>query len=280
MRTWTRLGGAVTAAALVVAGAWSGARANAGALSGASATGSMATVAVPHWGSAATATVHPGVEVSMAGVTCLAGFVLTDGTRAFIAIPAYCSGAGEVDNSKCDAGQAPLGLPVTIQGAKHEGTLVYSSITAMELRSETRANRCAYNNLSLVRIDRRDIKRTNPSVPGLGGPTGVSKDQPTAPSQLMVYLSAPTTAQALDSGSGGWAHTMMVDAPVSPADLGGPVLTDNGKALGMVSGTPMSDGITTVSNLRKEIHYLHTFSRFADVHLAKGTVAFKSTLPL
>ncbi|HEY4571585.1 MAG TPA: hypothetical protein VIH10_19075 [Kribbella sp.] len=269
MRTARLIGAVATAAALAVGGQTSSA--------GAAGTDSTLAAAGPHWAPAASATVHPGVKVTMGGVACIAGFVFTDGTRAFIAVPASCSGAGEVANPKCDAGQDPLGLPVTIQGAKHKGTLVYSSVTAMELRSQSGANRCQYNNLSLVRLDRRDIKRTNPSVPEIGGPTGVSKDQPALPDQLMVYLAAPTSAQAIESGSGGWAHTLMVDGAVSPNDLGGPALTDSGQALGMVSGTPMSDGSTTVSNLHREVRYLHTYKRFADVHLAKGTEKFKGS---
>lgn len=237
--------------------------------------GRAATTSGPHWGAASSATVHPGVMVSMAGVTCVAGFVFTDGTHAFLGVPGGCTGAGQVDNSKCDAGQVPAGLKVTIGGAHYKGTLVYSSITQMELRSERRTNVCANNSLSLVRIDRRDIKRTNPSVPALGGPTGVSNAQPAAPDQLTVYLGAPTMAQALSTGSGGWAHTLMVDGPVSATSAGAVVLTTDGKALGMVTTTPDGGGGQIIAtDLRLELRYLHTVSKFADVHLAKGTVKF------
>src|SRR3954451_50996 len=121
----------------------------------------------PRWAPAAKATVHPGVKVSMGGVNCLAGFIFTDGTHAFVAVSGACSGPGEVANPKCDAGQDPVGLPVTIAGAKHKGTLVYSSVTAMELRGQKGdTNRCANNSLTLVRLNWRDIRRTNPSIPG------------------------------------------------------------------------------------------------------------------
>ena len=245
-------------------------------------TGASAATGAAHppWASAKSASIHPGVSVSMGGVSCRAGFVLTDGTHAFLTVPASCSGAGPVDNSKCDAGQDPIGLPVTIQGAKHKGTLVYSSIITMELRGQTATNRCAFNDMSLVRIDQRDVKRTNPSVPVLGGPTGVSKDQPTAPDQLSVYVTAPTNAQALNSSGGGWSHGMMVDGVVSGADIGSPVLTAKGQALGMVSGVPSSEGQTLVSDFLREMRYLRTLPRFSDVHLAKGTVKFTPMLGL
>lgn len=228
----------------------------------------------PRWAPASSATVHPGVTVSMAGITCVAGFVFTDGTHAFLGVPAGCSGAGQEDNSKCDTGQVPYGLRVTIGGARYKGTLVYSSVTEMELRSERRANVCADNSLSLVRIDQRDIKRTNPSVPALGGPTGVSSAQPTAPDQLMVYLGTPTTAQAISTGAGGWSHTMMIDGPVSATSAGAVVLTSDGKGIGMVTTTPDGGGQITATDLRLELRYMHKLAQFADVHLALGTVKF------
>jgi hypothetical protein len=244
-------------------------------------TGARAATGAGHppWASAKAATIHPGVMVSMGGVDCRAGFVFTDGTRAYLSVPSSCSGTGPVDNSKCDAGQDPYGLPVTIEGAKHKGTLVYSSITTMELRGQRSANRCAFNDLSLVRIDRRDLKRTNPSLPVIGGPTGVSKDQPAALDQLCVYSSVPSNAQALSTSGGGWSHAIMVDGAVASGDLGAPVLTAKGRALGMVSGLPTANGRTLVNDLHHEIRYLHTVKKFVDVHLAKGTAKFSPMLP-
>jgi hypothetical protein len=234
----------------------------------------------PQWASARSATIHPGVSVSMGGVTCRAGFIFTDGTHAFVSVPASCSGSGPVDNSKCDAGQDPLGLPVTIAGAKHKGRLVYSSITMMQLRSQRSVNRCTYNDLSLVRLDNRDIKRAKPSVPALGGPTGISTAQPAAPDQLSVYTITASPAEALQTSGGGWSHSMMVDGLVTGTDIGAPVLTGNGQALGMVSGVPTANGQTLDSDLGREVHYLQTVRQFADVHLAKGTVKFSPALSL
>lgn len=247
---------------------------------GAATAGTIAAPTHPNWAPAKSAAIHPGVTLSMGGVDCRAGFIFTDGKHAFIAVPASCSGSGPVDNSKCDAGQDPLGLPVTIQGAKHKGSLVYSSVITMELRSEANTNRCSYNDLSLVRIDRRDIKRTNPSVPVIGGPTGVSHAQPAAPDQLSVYVSVPSNAQAINTSGGGWSHAIMVDGAVSGGDIGSPVLTTKGQALGMVSGVPTANGRTLVDNLDREIRYLHSVNKFADVHLAKSTVKFTPMLAL
>ena len=279
MGTSVRLA-AAAASVVVAAGCWSGVAVAAPGGTRAAGAGTSAASGHPNWAPAKTATVHPGVKVTMASVSCRAGFIFTDGTRAFISLPASCSGAGPVDNSKCDAGQDPYGLPVTIAGARHKGTLVYSSVTTMELRGQKATNRCAFNSLSLVRIDHRDIKRTNPSVPALGGPTGVSKDQPAAPQQLSVFVTAPANAQALNTSGGGWSHSMMVDAPVTDTDIGAPVLTGKGQAIGMVTGAPTSEGQTLVSDLFREIRYMHTVNKLADVHLARGTEKFSPMLPL
>lgn len=240
------------------------------------------TTTQPIWASARSATIHPGVSVQVGNSpVCRAGFIFTDGTHAFIAIPASCAGTGPADNSKCDVGQDPIGTPATIGGAKYKGKFVYSSLVTMVLRGQThKVNRCSFNDLALVRIDPRDIKRTNPSVPVLGGPAGVSQDQPAAPDQLSVYLTTASNAQALDTSGGGWSHAMMVDGPVAGSDLGGPVLTDNGKGLGMVSGLPTSNGRTLVNDLYREVRYLRTVKKFEDVHLAKGTVKFSPMFPV
>jgi len=270
MRWTTALGRCATATALVVVGMLPASLA-------AAATGARQ----PQWGSARSATIHPGVSVQVGNSpVCRAGFVLTDGTHVFIAIPASCSGTGPADNSKCDVGQDPVGTPVTIAGAKHKGSLVYSSITQMELRSQRSVNRCTYNDLALVRVDRRDIARTNPSVPIPGGPTGVSKTAPAAPAQLSVFTVTSNTAEALQTTGRGWSHSLMVAAALSSTDIGAPVLTNKGQGLGMVSGVPTANGTTVVSDLYREIRYLHTVSRFADVHVAKGTVKFSPGLPL
>jgi len=248
--------------------------------------GGVATAATgathPQWAPAKTASIHPGVSVEVGNSpVCRAGFILTDGTHAFIAIPASCAGTGPADNSKCDVGQDPIGTPATIGGAKYKGTFVYSSLVTMVLRAQTHnVNRCSFNDLALVRIDRRDIKRTNPSVPTLGGPAGVSSDQPAAPDQLSVYLGIASNAQAINTSGGGWSHAMMVDGPVAPTDLGGSVMTSDGKALGMVSGVPTSNGRTLVNDFYREIRYLNSTRKFADVHLAKGTVKFSPALSL
>src|SRR3954465_6817264 len=99
------------------------------ALVGASGANAATTV---HWAPARTATVHPGVPVTIAGVSCVAGFVMTDGHRVFLALPGSCAG---VDDGKptdgCTAAQVPYGLKVRVEGARYRGRVAYSSYTQM-----------------------------------------------------------------------------------------------------------------------------------------------------
>jgi hypothetical protein len=101
----------------------------------------------------------------------------------------------------------------------------------------------------------------------------------TAPAQLdslTVLLAAPTTAQATTTTNRGWAHRMIVDGHVDALAVGSPVLTDAGKALGMVTYIPPQGGPgeTQVSSFAKVLKSLRNTTGFRHVHLAKGTVKF------
>jgi hypothetical protein len=241
----------------------------------AAAPGSAASPAGP-WAPAATAKIHPGVRVTIAGTHCIAGFVLKQRHRVFVTVPASCTGvsAGRSTDG-CSEAQVPPGLPVKIQGARHDGIVVYSSFTRMQLTGEQRAKRCENNSLSLIKVDRRDVKRVNPSVPVVGGPTGVDKSQPAAPDVLTVFMNGPTKAQALSTTSGGWQHTALVDGSVDVTAVGSPVLTDAGKALGMVTVVPQTEGgQSTVTDLGRELGALRATPGFTHVHLVEGTSDF------
>jgi hypothetical protein len=244
------------------------------ALGGASSAGAATAV---HWAPARTATVHPGVPVTIAGVKCVAGFVMTDGHRVFVAVPGSCAG---VDDGKptngCTAAQVPYGLKVTVQGARYKGRVVYSSYTEMQLRGTKGVNKCANNALVLIRLNDRDIKRTNPSLPApVGGPTGLATTAPAPYDQVTAFVNQMSTQGLVTKVSGaGWAYSVELGS-VTATQLGAPVLANNGRALGMVSLVPPTGVDTsTVSSLAKEIAFLQTVRGFRTVHLARGTRSF------
>jgi hypothetical protein len=220
--------------------------------------------------------VHPGIAIDIASVKCVVGFVLTDGTRAFLAIPASCTGVSSGQPTDgCSEAQVPVGLPVTVPGAKYKGRLVYSSFTQMQQTGDSHANRCAANNMSLIRLDYRDIRRTNPSVPALGGPTGLATTAPAQGDQLHAYIKTTATAVAMQPQQAGWAEQILPATQVASSDVGSPVLTAAGRAVGMVSVVQQfQGGPALVSRLDHELSYLRSVPRFRHVHLAKGTAPF------
>ncbi|HET7529889.1 MAG TPA: hypothetical protein VFJ98_02910 [Mycobacteriales bacterium] len=247
-----------------------------GAVALVGATGADAATTV-RWAPAARATVHPGVQVTIAGVKCVAGFVMTDGRRVFVAVPGSCAG---VDDGKptdgCTAAQVPYGLKVRVGGARYKGRIAYSSYTEMQLRGTTAPNKCANNSLVLIRLDNRDIHRTNPSLPApTGGPTGLATAPPAQFDQLTAYVNhAATQGMATQNSDAGWAFSVELGS-VDATQLGAPVLTDRGRALGMVTLVPkLQTDPATVSSLAKEIAFMQTVRGFGHVHLARGTRTF------
>ena len=231
------------------------------------------------WAPANKATVHPGVLVTIAGVKCVAGFVMTDGHRVFVAVPGSCAGVDDgAPTDGCTAAQVPYGLKVTVQGARYRGRMAYSSYTEMQLRGTKGVNKCANNALVLIRLDDRDIKRTNPSLPApTGGPTGLASTPPAAGATVTAYLNgAPMQGMVQQVTGNGWAYGIEL-GPVSPTQLGAPVLTNRGRALGMVTLVPRAQvDPSTVSSLAKEIAFMQTVRGFGTVHLARGTRKFTS----
>lgn len=234
-----------------------------------------ATPSGPHWAPAATATIHPGVQVTIAGTPCTAGFVLTNGSRVYLAVPASCAGVGAGQATDgCTAATMPVGLPVTIQGAAHKGTLDYNSWTWMASVGETNADLCAANDLALVRLDARDIAKTNPTVPGTTGPTGVGGSSPTAGTQVTAYASAPAMGLVTGNANGNRDHQAAFASSFTAAETGSSVLTSDGKALGMLSVIPQSAAQPAdVHDLGLELTYLHQkgYSGFRTVTLATAS---------
>jgi hypothetical protein len=118
------------------------------------ATAAPSASAAPRWAAASKATIHPGVRTFTSGTQCRAGFVFYDARAVYLSQPPWCSDA------------LPLGTRVKIEGAKRPGTLVYNSWLTMERVGKTISG----NDFALVRIDKADRRKVNPSVPFWGGP--------------------------------------------------------------------------------------------------------------
>jgi hypothetical protein len=198
------------------------------------------------WAPAATATIHPGVQLFTSGGQCTANFIYTDGSTVYIGQAAHCSGTGgNTATNGCTSGSLPLGTQVEITGAAHPGTMVYNSWLTMQSLGEADADTCQYNDLALVRVDPADVATVNPSVPHWGGPTGLNASGLSFGQQIFSYgnselrfgitqLSPKTGISNGDQG-GGWSHGTTLVTTGIPGDSGSALLDTSGRAAGVLS---------------------------------------------
>lgn len=260
------------------------------ALVGVFVPGSVAA-AQPKWAPAATAAIHPGVATDTKGDGCTSDFVFYSGTDVFIGEAAHCAGTGPATATDgCTAATLPLGTPVTVDGASKPGILAYSSWITMRQRHESDPNACAYNDLALIRLDKADVGKVNPSVPFFGGPTGVNTTGTALGDRVESYQNSPLRAGvselspkvgvSLGDDGAGWDHTVVTVTPGIPGDSGSAVLDANGRALGVLSTVtilPLA-GSNGVGDLSRELAYLDSYGGLGAVHLATGTEAFHNPL--
>ena len=239
------------------------------------------------WAPADQATVHPGVQVFTQGAQCTANFVYQDASNVYLGQAAHCSGTGAAtDTNGCDSGSLPIGTPVDVTGADQPGTLVYNSWLTMQSKGETDADTCAFNDLALIKLDPADVAKVNPSVPALGGPTGVGAWGGTG-SQVYTYgnseLRGGVTALSPKQGvvvqgtPSGWSHDVYTVTPGIPGDSGSGFMNANGGAIGVLSTVQLAPlaGSNGVGNLGMELNYMHAnASGFSGVNLVPGTETF------
>src|SRR5690349_5976706 len=289
MRTPTKLL-TLTAAGLVAAAATS-----------APATAAPKKQARAAWAPAASAAIHPGVQMYTEGAQCTANFVYTDtaGTT-YVGYAAHCAGTGEAtDTNGCDAGSLPLGTKVDfVEGGSlvtegtrvGGGTLVYSSWLAMQRNGETDEDACAYNDLALVKVDAADTGKVNPSVPFWGGPVAVNTSGTAAGDTVHSYgnsslragveLLSPKQGTSLGTEGGGWSHPVYTVTPGVPGDSGSAFLDAEGNALGVLSTLAIAPlaGSNGVGDVAHELAYAQANGGIAGLRLVPGTEPFSPIL--
>lgn len=243
------------------------------------------------WTPADQATVHPGVQVFTQGAQCTANFVYQDASNVYLGQAAHCSGTGaSTDTNGCDSGSPPIGTPVDVTGADHPGTLVYNSWLTMQSKGETDADTCAFNDLALIKIDPADIAKVNPSVPALGGPTGVgswggagSTVYTYGNSELRGGIAAlsPKVGLVVRGTPSGWSHDVYTVTPGIPGDSGSGFINGTGGAIGILSTVQLAPLAASngVGNLGMELAYMHANAAgFSGVNLVPGTEAFNPNI--
>jgi len=285
MKLSARSSSSVLAAATVLA---------AGAIVAGPATGAAAA---PTWAPAASASIHPGVQMYTEGAQCTANFVFTDAAGAtYVGYAAHCAGTGEAtDTNGCDAGSLPLGTRVEfVEGGSlvsagttvGEGTLAYSSWLTMQQRGESDPSTCDYNDLALVQVDADDVAKVNPSVPFWGGPVGINTDGTAAGDTVYSYGNSslragvtqlsPKQGASLGTTGEGWTHPVYTVSPGVPGDSGSAFLDAEGNALGTLSTLAIAPlaGSNGVGDLAHELAYAQQHGGISGLSLVPGTEPF------
>ena len=244
-------------------------------------TGALAT-ATPVGAAHDDATIHPGVQTYTEGAQCTANFVFTDGVDTYIGQAAHCSGTGAANETDgCLAESLPLGTKVEIDGATQPGTMVYNSWLSMQAVGEKDANACAYNDFALIRIHPADAGRVSPSIPVLGGPTGINTGGVGSGESVYSYGNSslrlgisqlsPKEGISLGTTGDGWTHPVYTVTPGVPGDSGSAFVDDQGRALGVLSTLAIAPlaGSNNVSDLNKALAYANTIGGM-DVTLVQG----------
>jgi hypothetical protein len=250
----------------------------------------LAPSAASAWAPAGSATVHPGVQTYTEGGQCTSNFAFQDTSGVYLGQAAHCSGTGgQTETDGCTSGSLPLGTKVEVKGASKPATMVYNSWLAMQAKGETDPDTCAYNDLALVRLDPADVGKVNPSVPALGGPTGVgsvgglgSTVYSYGNSSLRggVTKLSPKQGVVIQNEGGGWSHVVATLTPGIPGDSGSGFLNGTGAAIGVLSTLQIAPLPATngVGDLAKELAYMRANSSFGGVQLVPGTEPFKPDL--
>jgi hypothetical protein len=276
-----RISRAVTIAAVVAVGI---------ATVGALAPSAWATPVTLSLASAATATITPGATLlaqldARTASECTADFVFSSGSALYIGFSAHCTAASDAENaSGCSASTLPLGTPIEIRGRngrEEQGRLAYNSWRTMQQRGETTAALCSYNDFALVALDPAETDAVNPSMPVLGGPTGLDTDGLTTGEDVYSFQpnnggSGVKSGVAVSDAGGGRSHRVAITPPGVPGDSGSGFLDAQGRAVGVLS-TEFFDARHTngVTDLALALAYANSYGDLGRLTLVPGTEPFR-----
>jgi hypothetical protein len=244
----------------------------------------------PRWAPASTAPIHPGVQTFTESGQCTSNFVFYDKKDVYIGQAAHCSSLGAPNETDgCITDVRPVGTKVRIEGASKRGVVVYNSWVTMQAVREKDHSACMGNDFALVKIDRADRGKVNPSIPIWGGPTGLDRSAAFGEtmytygdSMLRAGLDALSPKFGLSTGTDneGWTHGVYTVTPGIFGDSGSAVLGPTGGALGVLSTIevlpkPLENN---AADLAKALDYMKTHTGLRGITLAKGTLPFAGVL--
>lgn len=251
-----------------------------------------AATAAPRFAPATTATITPGALMitpldRRIASACTAAFVFAGPSGVYLGYSAHCAGSGgSMGLSGCVEPTLPLGSLVVIErrdGEWTRGRLAYSSWRTMQERGETDEALCFLNDFALVELDPSDVDAVNPSVPVLGGPTGLDTDGSDRGEVVFSYQpwgGDPAVKQGNSLGDfhRGLTHRVTTVPAGNPGDSGSGYLDAGGEALGVLS-TQFLDSRRTngVTDLAIALSYANRFGGLGEVALVPGTERFAAS---
>ena len=237
---------------------------------------------------AAAASITPGADLlaridARTVASCTADFVFTSRGALYLGFSAHCT-ATDDSGTGCTSPTLPIGTLIGIRGPRGEraqGRLAYNSWRAMQQRRENDPALCAYNDFALVAISAGDAGKVNPSVPRLGGPTGLDVDGLLRNEAVSSYQpnnggTGIKRGRNLGDDGGGRTHRVVITPPGIPGDSGSPFLDARGRAFGVLSteffDRPRSNGVT---DLAFALAYARRYSGLGTLALVPGTEPFR-----
>lgn len=216
--------------------------------------------------------------------SCTAAFVFAGRGTTYLGYAAHCAGSGRSTGlSGCTEPTMPVGTSVAIvaaDGSRTTGRLAYTSWATMQARGESDHARCVANDFALVELDPVDAPRVDPTVPVLGGPTGLDTDgtapgEPVASYQPHGGRTGVTQGHSLGTSPDGFSHRVETVPPGRPGDSGSGYLDGAGRAFGVLS-TLFLDGTRTngVTDLAAALAYANAHGGVGPVQLVPGRQPF------
>lgn len=224
---------------------------------------------------ATTRPIRPGVQMIIAGGQCTANFVYRQKghpNHVYVGMAAHCAGKGSSsDTNGCTTASYPLGTRVQFvtganlfSGGTQVGTgkLAYSSWIAMHRAHSTSSGACNYNDLALVKVDRRYLDRVSATVPGMGGPVRLAHHFPAVGGP--VYSVGSSSLRGSTQAKSGtvqsrsaWTMTVRTGSPGVPGDSGSGFLDASGGAVGVLSTLDLFPdiGANGVGSLYREVEF-------------------------
>jgi hypothetical protein len=245
--------------------------------------------AAPRWAPSASATIRPGAALltkldAHSGNACTADFVFTARGATYLGMAAHCAGTGSrAAGSGCTAPTLPVGTDVLVRrsdGGTSRASLAYSSWITMRQRGERDQQRCAYNDFALIALAPADTARVNPTVPVLGGPTGLDTGGLREGEPVSSYApndrgTAVKTGTSLGDAANGQLHYVATAPPGVPGDSGSGFLDAHGAAFGVLS-TEFDDAEHSngVIDLAAALAYASRYGPLGPVSLVPGDEPF------